>query len=67
MGKYVVKYEDWSKEDLIELGKLLNGIMTTLDIAYANDDEEASWLRRFETDLDKLINKVHDKKLEINN
>jgi len=57
MGRYVVKYEEWSKDKLQELGVLLNDIMTTLDIAYANDDEEASWLRKFETNLDKLINK----------
>jgi len=56
MGRYVVKYEEWSKEHIKELGILLNDLMTTLNIAYANDDEEASWLRRFETDLDKLIN-----------
>ena len=62
MGKYIVKYEDWSKEDLIKLSELLNGIMTTLDIAYANDSEEQGWLRQFEKDLDKLINEVYDQK-----
>ena len=60
MGKYCVKYEEWSKENLTELSELLNGIMTTLDTAYANDDEEASWLRKFEKNLDRLINKVYD-------
>ena len=57
MGTYVVKYEDWSKESIKELGALLNGLMTRLDQAYANDSEEQSWLRSFEKDLDKLINK----------
>ena len=57
MGRYIVKYEDWSKEKLEELGKLLNDLMTTLNRAYANDDEEASWLREFEKNLDKLIDK----------
>lgn len=56
MGKYVVNYEDWPKENIKELGVLLNDLMTTLDQVCANDDEEASWLRKFETDLDKLIN-----------
>ena len=59
MGKYVIKYEEWSRENLVLLGDLLNGIMTTLDIAYANDDEEASWLRDFEKNLDHLINQVY--------
>ena len=61
MGKYVVDYEDWSKESLKELGVLLNDLMTTLNRAYANDDEEASWLRRFEKDIDKLIDKNDQK------
>ncbi len=59
MGKYVVNYEDWTKENIKELGILLNNLMTTLDQTYANDDEEASWLRKFEKDLDKLINAQH--------
>ncbi len=57
MGKYVVRYEEWDKEKLKDLGILLNDLMTTLDRAYANDDEEASWLRKFEKDLEKLIYK----------
>lgn len=61
MGKYVVDYEDWSQESLKELGVLLNDLMTTLNRAYANDDEEASWLRRFEKDIDKLIDKNDQK------
>lgn len=56
MGKYTVNYEDWPKENIKELGSLLNDLMTRLDRAYANDGEEASWLREFEKDLDKLIN-----------
>lgn len=60
MGKYVVKYEDWQKENIKELGVLLNNLMTRLDRAYANDDEEASWLRNFEKDMDKLIDKEFD-------
>ena len=57
MGRYKIDYENWSKEGIKELGDLLNDLMTTLDRAYANDSEEASWLRNFETNLDELINK----------
>lgn len=56
MGRYVVDYENWPKEQLKELGILLNDLMTTLDIAYASDSEEQSWLRKFEKKLYKLIN-----------
>ena len=66
MGKYVVNYEDWSKENIKELGVLLNDLMTTLDQACANDDEEASLLRQFETDMDKLINAQHSQEI-VNN
>ena len=66
MGKYVVKYEDWLKESVIELGVLLNDLMTTLNNTCANDDEEASWLRKFETNLDGLINKEFTERQKIN-
>jgi len=58
MGKWIVKYEDWSKEDLERLGDILNGLMTTLDRVCANDDEEASWLRAWEINMIRLINDV---------
>ena len=61
MARYSVPYEDWSKEDLKKLGVLLNDLMTTLNRCYAGEDEEASWLRKFEGDLDGLIDNVESK------
>ena len=61
MVRYYVDYENWSQEQLKELGVLLNGIMTRVSNSFANDDEEASWLRQFESNLDKLINKRESK------
>lgn len=59
--RYDIDYENWSKEDLKELGDLLNTLMTLLNRTIANDDEERSWLRRFENDMDNLIDKVGKK------
>ena len=61
MGKWVVKYEDWSKEDIKRLGDIVNELLTTLDQAYAGPEEEACWLRRWEEDMIKLINDVSKK------
>lgn len=58
MTKYCVNYNAWGANDIQKLGDLLNDLMTTLNRVYANDDEEASWLRRFEKDLDFLIDDV---------
>ena len=60
MGKWVVKYEDWSKEDLKKLSEILNETMTVLDQAYAGDAEEAAWLREWEKRMIRLIDEVYD-------
>ncbi|QMU54899.1 MAG: hypothetical protein GKS07_08425 [Nitrosopumilus sp.] len=61
MGRYGIRYEDWSGEDLKRLGVILNQIMNSLDSACYSDKEESAMLRNWEYDMLDLFNKVRMK------
>lgn len=56
--RYNIRYEDWSKENLIKLSELLNNRMSGWSGVYSDDKEETRWLREFQDELDALIDEV---------